>query len=247
MGETITVTGMVMSAMPVGEYDKRLVILTRERGRIAAFARGARRVNSPFLAGSRPFSFGEFTLYEGRSSYTVSSMSISNYFMDLSNDVMGAMYGFYFLELAEYYTRENVDESEMLKLLYQSFRALMNEHLPNELVKLIYELKTMTVNGEYPQVFSCTACGSKQGPWIFSLKKGGILCGECKALAEDGCPVSDAAVYTMQYIIASPIEKLYTFRVSEEVLQELKRIVERFARRYIDKNMKSLEILKSMY
>ena len=247
MGEAITVTGMVMSAMPVGEYDKRLVILTRERGKIAAFARGARRVNSPFLAGSRPFSFGEFALYEGRSSYTVSSMSISNYFMDLSNDVMGAMYGFYFLELAEYYTRENVDESQMLKLVYQSLRALMNEHLPNELVKLIYEMKAMTINGEYPQVFSCTACGGKEGPWLFSLKRSGIFCGECKVQAEDGFWVSEAAVYTMQYIISSSIEKLYTFKVSEEVLQELKRLIERFAGRYIDKNMKSLEILKSMY
>ena len=100
------------------------------------------------MAGSRPFSFGEFELDEGRSSYTVSSMCISNYFEDLSSDVMGALYGFYFLELAEYFTRENVDESKMLKLLYQSFRALLNQNIPNELVKVVYELKAMAINGE---------------------------------------------------------------------------------------------------
>lgn len=247
MGETITVTGMVLSAMPIGEYDKRLMILTKERGKIAAFARGARRINSPFLAGSQPFSFGEFGLYEGRSSYTVSSMSISNSFMELSSDVMGAMYGFYFLELAEYYTRENVDESPMLKLLYQSFRALLHPNLPNELVKLVYELKSMVINGEYPQVFSCTACGEKTGPWLLSLKKGGIFCETCRQKAEKGFRVSEAALYTMQYIISSPIETLYTFQVSDEVLEELKRIMECVFRYYIDRNMKSLEILKSMY
>ncbi len=157
----ITVTGMVLAAAPAGEYDRRVVILTKERGKIAAFARGARRQGSALLGVTSPFSFGEFTLYEGRTSYTLMSASISNYFEELRTDVEGAYYGFYFMDMANYYAREAADERELLKLLYQTLRALSNVHIPNRLVRCIYELRMIVIEGKAPSLrnVSCAADG----------------------------------------------------------------------------------------
>lgn len=246
---------MVLSAMPVGDYDKRLVILTKEIGKISAFAKGARRPNSALLACSQPFSFGEFTLYAGRNSYNVMSAEISNYFGELREDFISLCYGIYFCEFADFLTKENNDEKNILKLLYQSLRALTKKTIDIQLIRLIYELKIISLNGEAPQVFECVKCsnnsknliksevGTASRKYYFSAPSGGILCEACREYDRNAISINTSTLYTMQYIISREIEKLYTFKVTDEVLAELKVCISQYLNCYIDHEFKSLEML----
>lgn len=213
MRDYILLTGMVLQAGPIGEYDKRIVLLTKERGKITAFAKGARRQNSRLMAGTNPFSFGTFKAYEGKS-YTVLEADISYYFEELRADFEGAYLGMYFMEFADYYARENNDERELLKLLFQSMRAITQPSIPNPLVKAVFEIKALAVNGEFPGI-----------PTEHHMSEG--------------------AVYTIEYIVNSSIEKLYTFNVSEEVLAQITALATQYRRKYIDRNFKSLEVLEN--
>ena len=208
-------TGMVIKTLPVGEYDRHVTILTKERGKITAFAKGARRPNSRLVAATNPFSFGEFKLYVGKNSYTVLDASISNYFEELRNDFIAAYYGMYFLELTDYYTRENNDEVKMLKLLYQTMRALCLPSLSNELIRYIFEMKSLVINGEFPGI----------PQWE------GLL---------------ESTAYSIQSIMDSSIEKLYTFTVNGQVLAQLKDISHFYMNRLIDRKLKSLQVLEEM-
>ena len=97
MSQSVIVMGMVLTAMPVNDYDKRITILTKERGKITAFARGARRPSSQLLAATNPFAFGEFEVFEGRNSYNVTKANIQNYFRELVLDLDAASLGFYLM------------------------------------------------------------------------------------------------------------------------------------------------------
>jgi len=244
----IAVTGMIISTSPIKEYDRRVVILTKEQGKITAFANGARKPNSPLVGAVNPFSFGEFVLYEGRSAYTMKSAKINNYFEKLRGDLTGAYYGFYFLEVADYFARESNDERDMLRLLYMSLKALDNEKIPNELIKCIFELKVLAINGIGPQVFSCLLCGDKERTVAFSIKRGGLICSECIgkdiSATYDKVTLHPSTLYTMQFITSSRVEKLFTFQVSDEVLNELKRLMKRIYEAYIEREFKSLEMLE---
>ncbi len=174
------------------------------------------------------------------------SASISNYFQELRQDVEGAYFGFYFLEIANYYTREANDETEFLKLLYQTLRALISPRIPNRLIRYIYELRAVTVNGEGPQVFECVCCGDREREKVFSVKRGGLVCGRCSGQVRDGRTLHTSTLYTLQYIVSTPVEKLYTFIVTPEVLEQVGEIVTDYLAEYVGKQFKSLEILKTI-
>lgn len=244
MPAATTVTGMVLSAMPVGDYDKRLVILTKERGKISAFAKGARRPNSALLACSQPFSFGEFTLFMGRSSYTITTADISNYFSELRDDIDSVYYGMYFCEFADYITKENNDEKDILGLLYQTLRAVTKKTIELSLIRLVFEFKIMALSGLSPQVFECVKCANSEENYFFSIYNGGFLCGDCLNYDKSAIKLCTSSVYTLQYIISKDVENLYNFRVSQEVLNELEVCSKRYLEHYLNHKFKSVELLR---
>lgn len=249
MSDLITVQGVVISAMPVGEYDKRIVLLTRERGKISAFAKGARRLNSPFMAAANPFVFGTFTLYEGRTSYNLNQVNVSHHFVELAGMQPGIYFGYYFLELADYFGREGTDEREMMNLLYVSVKALMNPHIEDRLIRCVFELRTMAEQGLMPQLFQCASCGKECAEtelFFFSQEQHGILCGSCAMGQRDAVRISQAAWYAMRYIVTAPMGRLYSFAVKEAVLSEMEHLIHTYTAKNTDKRFKSLEILEIM-
>jgi DNA repair protein RecO (recombination protein O) len=237
---------MVIAQSPMGEYDRRVVLLTLEKGKISAFARGARKPNSHLVGASQPMCFGTFSLYPGRNSYTLQSAQITDYFTELKSDLVKIAYGSYFLEIASHLTRENNDEREILKLLYRSLQVLERETVPRKLLRCIYEIRILTCFGEGMQVFSCTGCGKEEDLAYFSVKQGGCLCGNCRRHGIDVFRLSDSTLYTLQYIIVTPIEKLYRFLVSEEVLMQLEKISRTYLAQNIREEIKSLEMLEAV-
>ncbi len=217
MTEYITTKAIILKTSNLGEYDKRMVVLTAENGKITVFARGVRRQGSPNLASCSPFSYGQLRAFPGRNAYTMVDFAVENYFEALRKDFEVACVGMYFLEVADYYTRENSDDLEMMKLLYVALRALEKKASAGEgdleLIRYAYELKAIAVNGEFG--------GS-------SVLTG--LSGGCRA--------------SLDHIGTCPLKALFAFEVSPSVKEELKNAAAWFRERFLKGNFKSLTLLE---
>ena len=221
MTETVQVNGIVLSSMPVGEADRRLLVLTKELGKISCFARGARRPTSALISATRPFAFGRFYLYSGRDSYTLNRAEITEHFEAVVMDVEASAYGMYFLEIAGRFAQENTDEGPLLALLYYALRALTNEHLAKRLVMRIFEMKTLTLEGFAPE-----------------FREGEDLAERLK--------LSKSAVYALNFIEQTEIPKLFSFTVTDEVLREMGTASEELLARALDRPLKSRAFIDLM-
>lgn len=245
MKEKIELTGIILGSYPVKDYDKRVVILTKERGKITAFANGARKMNSAFSGITEPFNYGIFSLYEGYDAYRFAGGDIKEYFRDVKNDIEGICYGSYFCEILEYLCVEGVGDADVLNLLYTGLRALEKKLIPNKLIRRIFELKMLALDGEMMAAFSCARCGNEE-LGSFSAAQNGLICNECVKYVSDAYPIAESTVYTIQYILSSPINKLFSFQVKDEVLGELDQVVQVYFNKHVTKNFKSLEILSTL-
>ncbi len=241
--ESVEVTGIVLSSMPVGEADRRLLLLTRELGKISAFARGARKPTSMLVSSTRPFAFGKFHIYPGRNSYTVNKTDIQEYFEPLVMDISKSAYGCYFLELSSMFARENTDESETLLLLYYSLKALLNEHIPDKLVQRIFELKLLKLNGLLPDFSACGRCRKELTEGIFKPGLMQIVCTECARGDTSGYPLSKSALFALRHVQTEASNKLYRFTLTDEVLKEIAELAEFLIDRAIDRPVASREML----
>ena len=141
---------MVLRSRPAGENDRLITLLAGTEGKLNVFVRGARKPSSRFSASSESFAFGEFKLSHGQSAYYLNDADISNYFEEFRTDIELASYASYFSEIADYYCVEGEDSTAMLGLLYASLLALNNPNFSYRLVRCIFVLRAIVINGEFP-------------------------------------------------------------------------------------------------
>ena len=242
MSEKTILTGMVLKSSPAGEYDRRIVILSREHGKVTAFVRGARRPKSSLQAATGLFAFGTFEAYEGKNAWTVVKAEIKEYFLDISKDLDLTAYGCYFLEAADYFCAEGDDAKDQLNLLYVTLRALLKGKMELPLIRRVYEFRTLYYNGTYPQVFTCVSCGEKKQLERFDFYNHGLFCADC-GKDHKGIRLEPASVYALQYILSAPLEKLYAFRVTDHVLSQIGQVIDRIFQSYVDRPFNSTAFL----
>lgn len=159
-----------------GESDRRLTVLSRERGKLDVVAKGARKGGSRLAGSSEPLAAVEFQVAVGKVNRFVTQAQPSTSFPGLRADFDRLAMGLALLELFEAVLPWEEADPEGYELLLRSLQAL--ERHPKPAVALAWaEVALLVYTGFQPSFVVCASNGSALAsgtPW-YSPLAGGLV------------------------------------------------------------------------
>jgi DNA repair protein RecO (recombination protein O) len=180
---TFKTEAVVLRSLRLGEADRILHLYTEDRGRVAAVAKGVRKVKSRFGGRLEPLSRVKLVLHEGRSDLcTVTAADTVHAHATLreqrasiehASDACGAVLRLF--DAAE-------PNRAAYNLLCHELALLDSEpRLATMAQALAFRLKLLLAAGFVPELAACAACGEREHLGAFSAAAGGVVCPGCEA------------------------------------------------------------------
>lgn len=212
---------LVIRSQNYSEADKLLTLLTLERGKVPAIARGACKTKSKLAASVQLFTRGDFLLYMGKTLATVTQGEILNSFHPLRYDLFKYAYGQYFCELTARLLEENEPCPQEYGLVLSALEAMNSDAAYLEVLARSFELKLLKILGYPPYLDCCLACSSKEGPFWFSVREGGLLCPQCSLRDPGAKKVSPGSLSLLMKLLSVDFKRLRTLRMSPGQREEI--------------------------
>ncbi|MBC8570868.1 DNA repair protein RecO [Zongyangia hominis] len=245
----ITTDGLVIKQKSIDEHDSLLTILTKERGVIYAYAKGARRLKSTLLPSTELLCYSHFVLFQNRDRYSVNSADLNQVFFGVREDIEKLSLATYFAQLSGLVLPVEEPEEEALRLFLNCMHLLEKDKLPMAQLKAVFELRLMTLCGFMPDLVGCANCGTYEGERMFFVARSGeIYCGNCREKSSGPLlELSRSVLQAMRHIIYSDFSKLFAFSLSEESLFLLGRAAENYTLSQVDAGIPTLDFYHSLH
>lgn len=238
----VKVQGIVISSRNLNESDKIITLFSDKLGKIDIVANGCRKPKSRFMSSTQMFCYGEYVITMGKSLYTLRESSILESFQGIILNLDTLAYGSYFLELVDNLIERDMKNVHILALTLKTMYMLLHGEVTLALLRLTFEFKAISLSGYMPQVFRCVNCNESNSSFVFSARSGGILCAKCSNNKE--IPLNDKQLKFLQRIKNVKLEHLQQIEVDSETLSSVQNIITFYIRNYIEREFKSLQLLK---
>ncbi len=202
---------LVLRGHKLGETSRIVVLLTRERGKLRAVARGARGARPRYRSALEPLSQVRVTLYgrQGAELFRLGEAElVRSAFRATEQSLDAALFLSGCAELLDAFCSEGEADDKVYRLALAVVRAAEAGASPALLARYL-EAWLLRLHGLYPPLDRCAACGGvleRAGTLSYHRAAHGFVCGSC--LPASGPELSAEARSLVELVFSKPPDAL---------------------------------------
>lgn len=216
--------GIVLKARAYGESNKIVTLMTREAGKVACMARGAKKPTSRLAGVTQPFMHGSYLVQRTSGMGTMQQGEHYSSMRHIQTDIVATAYASYVVELVDKLVEEGGAEPFAFELLLQALQAIDEGYDP-EAIALFVDWKMLPYAGVQPILHACAGCGAVDGEFAFSFTQGGFLCHRCFHLDRYIIRLSPTQLKLIRMFYTVSIDQVGKLELKAQTKQFIKKIV----------------------
>ena len=230
-----------------GEADRLIGLYTLEMGKLRALAKGVRKLRSRKAGHLEPFTRVNLLLARGRDLPLITQADTLEAYLPLREDLAGATYASYVVELLDRFTYEEGENRALFRLLVDTLARLCQDQ-DRDLVVRYYEIRLLDLVGFRPQLFQCVSCGAEIRPedQYFSASLGGALCPRCGSHTEGAQPISLNALKHLRHFQRSNFQEATRARLNPALNRELENVVQHYMTYLLERGLNTPAFLRRL-
>lgn len=238
---------IVLKHNEFGEADRMLTLFTREKGKLRAIAKGARKVRSRKGGHLEPFTHVNLLLAQGRDLHIVTQAEAVQAYLPLRADLPLLGYASYSVELLDKFVYDEEENRAIFRLLLNTLTRLSRGDQP-QLVLRYYEIHLLDLLGFRPELQHCVKSGMEIKPQdqYFSAELGGVLSPAYGKDTPRAVPVSLDALRYLRHFQRSSYQQAQRARISPQVQRELEVLVQHYITYLLERGLNSPAFLRRM-
>ena len=246
-----TAEALILRTYKLGESDRIVVFLTRDRGKKRGVARGARRPRSRYAGALEPMTRAGVAYYEREQRELVRL----NYVEPIASPLAAigaaatsaAVLGHvgYFAELIDEWAPESHADERLYRLGAAMVDAL-TAGAPVERLARYFEFWLLRLQGVYPSFSACPGCGrALDGGATMPPREESFVCHACAA-SRGGTDLSVEALRFLRASIRTTPDLVDQLRLETPAARELETAHRRLLHAHLAKELRSVRVLREM-
>jgi DNA repair protein RecO (recombination protein O) len=182
----IATDALVLRTYALGETSKVVVLLTRERGKVRAVAKGARGARPRYQSALEPLSEVRVSLHgrQGADLFRLGACELlRSAFPAATRGLEESLALSYFAELLDAFSQEGEAEDAVYRLALAVLAAAGDSASSVDVLARYLEAWLLRLHGIYPPLDRCAGCGAPllRGDLRYHAPARGFVCGVCSA------------------------------------------------------------------